>query len=214
MNETAGRPMSQEQALDFVRWMISEVATRPPVRGRRSSSPLIGKHMARTIQPGFFRASDQSERVYVCHAALMEAGYASDDAASALQGELGSRIGQSRRGRPITNRRSRDTLDRIRNVQAMVSAFAKRVRSQHGAADLERRVNHYIQTFLWLSRERIVIGSEYAPDAAQRAMLAHRRQLSRFFRWPIRGLPNFGRPHSSTAVPLPPRNVEPGGVLD
>jgi hypothetical protein len=30
----------------------------------------------------------------------------------------------------------------------MVSAFAKRVCSQHGAADLERRVNHYIQTFL------------------------------------------------------------------
>ena len=35
----------------------------------------------------------------------------------------------------------------------MISAFAKRVRSQHGAADLERRVNHYIRTFLSLSRK-------------------------------------------------------------
>lgn len=67
----------------------------------------------------------------------------------------------------------------------MVSAFAKRVRSQLGAADLERRVNHYIQNFLSLSREGIVIGSEYAPDAVRRAMLAHQRQLSRLFGRPI-----------------------------
>jgi hypothetical protein len=185
MNETAGRPMTQEQALDFLRWMISEIATRPPVRGRRSSSPLIGKHTCRTIQPGFFRGSDQSERVYVCYAALTEAGYSSDEAANELQGELGNRIGQSKRGRPRTNSQSRDTLERIRNVQARVSAFAKRVRSQLGDADLERRVNHHIQTFLWLNREGIVIGSEYAPDAVQKAMLAHQRRLSRFFPLPI-----------------------------
>jgi len=185
MDETAGRPMTQEQALDFVCWMISEVATRPPVRGRRSSSPLIGKHSSRTIQPGFFRVSDLSERVYVCFAALTEAGFSSKDAGGELQGLLGDGIGQSKRGRPRVNGAPRDTLDRIRNVQAMVSAFAKRVRSQHGAADLERRVNHYIQSFLWLSREGIVIGSEYAPDAVQQMMLAHQRQLSRFFRRPI-----------------------------
>jgi len=153
MNETAGRPMTQEQALDFVRWMISEVATRSPVRGRRSSSPLISKHSSRTIQPGLFRVSDLSERVYVCLAALTEAGYSSKIAPADLQSELGHRIGQSKRGRPRIHSRSRDTLDRIRNVQAMISAFAKRVRSQHGAADLERRVNHYIRTFLSLSRK-------------------------------------------------------------
>jgi hypothetical protein len=185
MDETAGRPMTQEQALDFLRWMISETATRPPVRGCRSSFPLIGKHICRTIQPGSFRVSDLAERVCVCFVALTEAGYSSTNAANELQSELGDRIGQSRRGRPRINSELRDTPDRIRNVQAMVSAFAKRVRSQHGAADLERRVNHSIQTFLWLSRERIVIGSEYAPDAARRAMLAHQRQLSRFFRRPI-----------------------------
>jgi hypothetical protein len=82
MNETAGRPMLKKQARDFMRWMISEVATRPPIRGRRSSSPLIGKHSSRTVQPGFFRVSDLSERVYVCFAALTEAGYSSDDAAN------------------------------------------------------------------------------------------------------------------------------------
>ncbi len=37
--------------------------------------------------------------------------------------------------------------------------------------------------------EGIVIGCEYAPDAAQRGMLAHQRQLGAFFRWPIRGFP-------------------------
>jgi hypothetical protein len=185
MDETAGRPMTQVQALDFVRWMISDVATRAPVRGRRSSSPLIGKHSSRTIQPGFFRISDLSERVCVCFAALTEAGYSSKNAAAEVQSALGDRIGQSKRGRPRINSQSRDTLDRIRNVQAMNSAFAKRVRSQHGAADLERRVNHYIQSFLWLSREGIVIGSEYAPDAARRMMLAHQRKLSRLFRRPI-----------------------------
>lgn len=187
MDETAGRPMMQEQALDFMRLMISEVATRTPVRGRRSLSPLIGKHSARTIQPGFFRGSDLSERVYVCFAGLTEAGYSSKNAAAELQSELGDRIGQSKRGRPRINSDARDTLDRIRTVQAMVSAFAKRVRSQHGAADLERRVNHYIQSFLWLSRAGIVVGSEYAPDAAQQIMLAHQRQLSRLFRRPIWG---------------------------
>jgi hypothetical protein len=36
----------------------------------------------------------------------------------------------------------------------MVSAFAKRVRSEHGAADLERRVNHHIQSFLSSTNER------------------------------------------------------------
>jgi len=148
---------------------------------------MIGKHSARTIHPGFFRVSDQSERVYVCSAALTEAGYSSDDAANALQSELGSRIGQSKRGRPRKNSQLRNTLDRMRNVQAMVGAFAKRVRSLHGAADLERRVNHYIQTFLSLSREGIVIGSEYAPDAAPRLMLAHQRRLSRLFREPSAG---------------------------
>jgi hypothetical protein len=187
MNEAAGRPMMPEQALDFVRWMISEVATRPPVRGRKSSSPLIGKHSSRTIQPGFFRASDLSERVYVCFVALTEAGYSSKNAADDLQGELGDRIGQSKRGRPRINSDPRDTLDRIRTVQAMVSAFAKRVRSQHGNADLERRVNSYIQHFLWLCREGILIRSEFAPDAAQQMMLAHQRQLSRLFRRPIWG---------------------------
>src|SRR5580692_4812091 len=175
MNETAGRPMMPEQALDFVRWMISEVATRPPVRGHRNSSPLIGKHISRTVQPGFFRVSDLSERVYMCFAVLTEAGYSSDDAANDLQTVLGNRIGQSKRGRPRINSQPRDTLDKIRNVQAMISSFAKRVRSQHGAADLERRVNHYIQSFLWLSREGIVIGSEYAPDAAHQMKLAHLR---------------------------------------
>ena len=85
MNETGGRPLPQDQALDFVRWLISETAVRPAVRGRRSSSPLIGKHMARTIQPGFFRVSDLSERVYVCFAALTEAGYSSKIAADELR---------------------------------------------------------------------------------------------------------------------------------
>jgi len=185
MDETAGRPMTQAQTLDFVRWMISEVATRAPVRGRRNSLPLIGKHSSRTIQPRSFRVSDLSERVYVCFAALTEAGYSSKNAAAELQSELGDRIGQSKRGRPrIKQSVPRDTLDRIRNVQAMISAFAKRVRSQLGAAELERRVNHNIQTFLWLSREGIVIGSQFAPDAAQQMMLAHERQLIRLFRRP------------------------------
>ena len=179
--------MTQEQTLDFVRLMISEVATRPPVRGRRSSSPLIGKHSARTIQPGFFRVSDLSERVHICFAALTEAGFSSKIAADELQGMLGDRIGHSKRGRPRINSQSRDTLDRITTVQAMVSAFAKRVRLQYGAADLERRVNHHVQSFLWLSREGIVIGSEYAPDSARQMMLAHQRQLSRLFRRPILG---------------------------
>jgi len=184
MDETGRRPMMQEQALDFVRLMISEVATRTPVRSRRNSSPLISEHRARTIQPGFFRVSDLSERVYVCFAALTEAGYSSKNAANDLQGYLGDRIGHSKRVRLRIDSDPRDTLDRLRTVQAMVSAFAKRVRSQHGAADLERRVNSYIQHFLWLRREGILIGFEYAPDAAQRMMLAHQRQLSRLFRRP------------------------------
>jgi len=185
MDETAGRPMTQEQALDFVRWTISEVATRPPVRGRMNPSSLIGKHSSRSIQPGFFRASDLSERVYVCFAALTEAGYRSKDAANELADVLGDLIGQSKRGRPRIDGSPRDTLDRIRTVEAMVSAFKKRVCSQHGAAGLDRRVNHYIQTFLWLCREGIVIGSEYAPDAAHQMMLAHQRALNRPFGWPI-----------------------------
>ena len=179
--------MTKEKVLDFVRWMIADVATRPPVRGRRSSSPLIGEHSARTMQPGFFRVSDLSERMYVCFAALTEAGYSSKVAAAELQRELGYRIGQSKRGRPRINSQSPDTMDRMRNVQAAVSAFAKRVSSQHGAADLATRVNHYTQTFLWLSREGILSGSEYAPDAAQRMMLAHQRQLSWLFRRPTWG---------------------------
>lgn len=187
MEKTAGRPMGKEQALDFMRWMISEIATRPPVRGCRSSYPLIGKHICRTIQAGFFRVSDLSERVCVCFVALREAGYGSKIAANLLQSELGDRIGQSRRGRPRNNNQSRDTLDRIRNVQAMASAFAKRVRSRHGAADLERRVNHYIQAFLSLSREGALIGSEYAPDTVQKMMLAHQRQLCKPFLRPIWG---------------------------
>ena len=187
MDESAGRPMTQEQALDFARWMISEIATRAPVRGRRSSSPLVGKHSSRTIQRGFFRISDLSERVYVCFTALIEAGCRSKDAADDLQDMLGDRIGHSKRGRPRIISQSRDGLERIRIVQAMVSAFAKRVRSQQGAADLERRVINYIQTFLWLSREGIVIGCEYAPNATQQVMLAHQRQLGRFFRRPIWG---------------------------
>src|SRR5579862_1101661 len=131
MDETGRRPMMQEQALDFVRLMISEVATRTPVRSRRNSSPLISEHRARTIQPGFFRVSDLSEGVYVCFAALTEAGYSSKNAANDLQGYLGDRIGHSKRGRPRIDSDPRDTLDRLRTVQAMVSAFAKRVRSQH-----------------------------------------------------------------------------------
>jgi len=184
MDKTAGRPMTQEQALDFARWMISEVAARTPVRGRRSSSPLIGKHSCRTIEPGSFRVSDLSERVYVCFAALTEAGCNSNNAASDLQCVLGDRIGQSKRGRPRINSQPRDTLDRVTTVQAMVSAFAKRVRSHHRAAELERRVNYYIQSLLGLSREGAVIGSEYAPDAAQRMMLAHQQQLTKLFRRP------------------------------
>ena len=66
MDGIAGRPMTREQALDFTRLMISEVATRPAVRGRRSSSPLIGKHSSRTVQAGFFRGSDLHEHVCVC----------------------------------------------------------------------------------------------------------------------------------------------------
>jgi hypothetical protein len=186
MNQTAGRPMTQEQALDFARWMISEVGTRRPVRGRRSSSPLIGKHSSRTIQSGFFRVSDLSERLYVCFVALTEAGYSSNDAANDLQGMLGDRFGQSKRGRPRVNGDPSEILERVTNVQARVSAFAKRVRSQHGIAELERRANHYIQTFLWLRREGAVTGSQYAPDAAQQMMLAHQHQLGRLFRRPIR----------------------------
>jgi hypothetical protein len=181
MDETAGRPMPQDQALDFVRWMISEVGSRLPVRGRRNSAPLIAKHSSRTIQPGVFRVSDLSEHVYVCFAALTEAGYSSKNAAAELQGELGDRIGQSRRGRPRISRQPRDTLDRIRSVQAMVSAFAKRVRSKYGAAELDWRVNVYIQSYLWLCRQGIVIGSEYAPDSAHRMMAAHQRALTRLF---------------------------------
>jgi hypothetical protein len=186
MDENTGRPMTQEQAGDFARWMISEVAKRRPVRGRISRLPLIGKHSSRTIQPGFFRVSDLSERLYVCFVALIDAGYGSTDAASDLQDMLGHGFGQSKRGRRRVKGDPTDTLDKIRNVQARVSAFAKRVRSQHGPGELERRVNHYIETFLWLSREGIVIGSEYARDAAQKMMLAHQRQLGRLFRRPIR----------------------------
>jgi hypothetical protein len=184
MEAPAGRPLTKEEAQDFVRWMIAEVATRAPVRGRRSSSPLIGEHSARTIQPGFFRVSDLSERAYVCFEVLKEAGYTSTNAANDLQSELGDRIGRSKRGRPRINSQSRDTLDKITNVLAMIGAFAKRVRSQHGPADLERRVGHYIQTFLRLRREGVLIGSKYAPDAALRMMLAHQRHLDGLFRRP------------------------------
>ena len=62
--------------------------------------------------------------------ALTEAGYSSKIAADELQSELGAQIGQSKRGRPRINSQSRDALERIRNVQAMVSAFAERVCSR------------------------------------------------------------------------------------
>jgi hypothetical protein len=103
MHETAGRPMTQEQALDFITWMVSNVAIRPPVRGYKSSYPLIGRHICRIIQAGFFRVSDSAERVYVCFAALIEAGFSSKNAANELQIELGDRIGRSKRGRPRIN---------------------------------------------------------------------------------------------------------------
>jgi hypothetical protein len=90
--------LTKEQALDFMRWMISEVATRPAARGRKTSSPLVGKHSSRPIQPGFFWALDVSERVYFCFAALIKAGDGSDNAANELQIELNDRIGQSKRG--------------------------------------------------------------------------------------------------------------------
>lgn len=174
--------MQPDEAKDFVRWVISELATRPPVRGRKNSSPLVGKHAARTIESGSFRVSDLSEREYVCFVALREAGYSSKGAAGELEEVLGDRVAQSNRGRPRVNSSPRDMIDRLRNVQAMVSEFGRRVRSQLGDAELERRVDFYIRAFQELRKAGIVIGSEFVPDAAQQMILAHQRRLNVFFR--------------------------------
>jgi len=117
------------------------------MRGPRNSFPLAGELVPGSSPLGCFRISGLSERIHVCFAAIIEAGHTSSNAANELQAyrEI-AMVNPTGGGREsISSPETRRTESQP--VQALVSAFAKPVRSQHVAVELERKVNFYTQGF-------------------------------------------------------------------
>jgi hypothetical protein len=171
--------LSREEAQDFVHWVLSEVATRPP--SKHQKAPLVAKHISRQILPKYLRGSDLSERVYASAETLRRAGYAQKEALPIVAQSAQKYLGKSRRGRPSAKTTKRDFMSTVQSVRSMMNAFAKRKQYT------ERAVDWWVGRFVWGRREGAIRGSEYDPDFGRRthqALLQWKQQLRRLgVRW-------------------------------
>lgn len=151
--------LSREDAEDFVRWVLSEVATRPP--SKHQKAPLVAKHISRQILPKYLRGSDLSERVYASAKTLERAGYAQKEALPIVADHAKKFLGTSKRGRRNANATERDLMSTVQSVRSMVNAFAKRKQYT------ERAVDWWVGQFVWGRSIGIIQGAQFDPNAGQ-----------------------------------------------
>jgi hypothetical protein len=164
--------VSRDEAQDFVHWVLSEVATRPP--SKHQKAPLVTMHISRQTLPKYLRGSDLSERLYVSVEALKRAGYPQKEALVTVTELAQKLLVKSKRGRPSSRPAKRDFMSTVQSVRSRVNAFAKR--TQYA----ERAFDWWVGEFVWRRRAGVIRGSEYDPDFGRRmhqALLQRKQQL-------------------------------------
>ena len=92
-------PLSEEQAQDCVRWIMSDEALRAPAgRGQRQKRALTGRHVSRQGKQPHLRGSDRSERVGVCVSLLIWAKVSNWNACVDVADIVKGKLGKSKRG--------------------------------------------------------------------------------------------------------------------
>ena len=161
--------LSRPDAEDFVRWILSGIATRPPSKHRKGL--LVSTHLARQPGPKYLRGSDLSERLYVSVEALKRAGYSANEALIEVTVSAEKFLGKSKRGRPRLGATKRDFMSKVESVRSMVNAFVRH------KPFIEDVVDWRLGTFLWEQKIGVIRGSEYVPDAGRRMHEAWREAM-------------------------------------
>ena len=110
----------------LVELVLGDEARRTGLRGHRQKRQMEGRHISIGGKLTYLRATDRSERVYVCVRALQLAGESNFEACRFVAGRLDSNFGISNRGRRRTSTRARDFLDKVDTVQSVFNAFKRR----------------------------------------------------------------------------------------
>lgn len=165
-------PLSPEDAKDFARWTLSEVATRAP--SKHQKAPFVSKHLARQTDPKYLRGSDLSERLFVSVEALRHAGYSPKEALVTVAELAQKFLGSSKHGRPRLGAIEPDFWSVVESVRSMVNAFARRRRFTDTVVDWQ------VGQFLWARQLGAIVGSEFVPDFGRkmhRARMEAMREL-------------------------------------
>jgi hypothetical protein len=108
----------------FVRYVLSDEATRTPAKNRHQNNPLNGIHIGYGIRCGF-RGSDRAERIFVCITALVSMESDLNSACVYVAGLLENELGKSRRGRPSGRQRSGELSNKVETVRSIFNSRGK-----------------------------------------------------------------------------------------
>ncbi len=167
---TSAISFSRLDALDFVRWTLSEVATRAP--SKHQGAPFVSEHMARQTEPRYMRGSDLSERLFVSVEVLLQSGFARKEALVIVTERAKKFLGKTRRGRPRVGRTGRDFVSTLESVRSMVNAFVRRKRYPEDAVD------RWVGKFFWERKMGVIRGAEFVPEFGGRMHTTWVRAMS------------------------------------
>jgi hypothetical protein len=120
-------PLSEEQAQECVRWILSDEALRTPAgRGQRQKHALTGERISRQGKQPHLRGSDRSERIGVCVSLLMWAKISNWNACLDVADLVKEKLGKSARGRAHQkDSPSRGLADVAETIRSLHKKFAR-----------------------------------------------------------------------------------------
>jgi hypothetical protein len=138
----------------FLAWLFSEdqIARRSKDPRLRRRAGLLSAHLSRQ-NCKYLHGSDMAERIYVAVRLLERLGLHNRLSCYKVAARLPESFGKSRRGRPTSNAKAKETeLGRkAETIRSLVNAFSKK---QHPWRDLlparDLLLEDYVGRFLWL----------------------------------------------------------------
>jgi hypothetical protein len=121
-------PLTVEQAKAIAQIILCDEAkrTRTAPRGSRPKSPIAGMFVSYSGKCRWQRGSDRVERIYAAVELLKHSGLTNKQAASEVAELLGTRIGNSKRGRPARGAVIHDLVRRAQIVRSLSNRFKQR----------------------------------------------------------------------------------------
>jgi hypothetical protein len=118
--------VAQAKALAEITLCDEPRRSNSSARGGHPKSPIAGQFVSYSGECSWRRGSDRVERIYAAVELLKHSGLTDKEAASEIAEILGTRIGNSKRGRPARATVPQDLVRRAAIVRSLYNHFKKR----------------------------------------------------------------------------------------